>query len=90
MWPGSARGKRGISSFIVPPTGLNILPPPPIRIASAVIGQVASRLFDYIFHLNFAQVPCNLIVRNLYLLHLPRNDKDYPLTDVGDSIGGTL
>ena len=28
------------------PTGLNLFLPPPVWVASAVIGQVASRLFD--------------------------------------------
>jgi len=35
----------GVSQLF--PTGLNFVPPPPVRVASAVIGQVASRLFNY-------------------------------------------
>ena len=41
---GSARGNWGTGGFTFSPTGLNILPPPPVWVASAVIGQVASRL----------------------------------------------
>ncbi len=39
---GSARENRGTRGFALFPTGLNIYPLPPVRIGSAVIGQVAS------------------------------------------------
>jgi len=38
-------GETEVQGFYVFPTSLNILPPPPVWVASTVIGQVASRRF---------------------------------------------
>jgi len=45
---------QGVCKSFFPP-GLNILPPPPVWVASAVIGQVASRLFDCAFNLHIIE-----------------------------------
>ena len=52
--PGETEVPGVFYSFL--PTGLNFLSPPPVWIASAVIGQVASRLSNYNFSVNIEQM----------------------------------
>jgi len=56
MMGGLCQGKLRYQGFQLFPNWFKYFLPPPVWVASAVIGQVVSRPFDYMLRLNVAQM----------------------------------